>query len=394
MDAEGNVYLTGATNSLEFPTEKPLQAENSGSYDAFVAKLSPEGSALVFSTYIGGKGEDRGNGIAVDSRARSYTTGVTVSTDFPIYGPFQSVGGGAFVTRAGLSADLSVTGRELPSSIIPGASFTDQFTVTNNGPSYASGVVLTSAGPAGVTIVSAEPTQGNCVESGGIVECNLGDLPVGTSATVTIQFDVGASVMGTITISAIVTGNEIDPEESSNTATGEALVTAPPTPAPTLTPTMTPTATATLTPVPTPNPTAAPTSMPTHMPSATPTLVPTATLAPTEVSTSTPPPTSAPAATITPRAVVGPTTSTPEAAATLTPVPPSETPTAAFGAASTAGATPTTEPTVTPTPAPTGGGGCTASERGQESIDGGWLLLGLIAPGLALILIHRRRRRD
>ena len=74
MDSAGNAYVTGYTESTNFPTASPLQATNSGGNgDAFVAKLNPAGSALVYSTYIGGIAGDQGIGIAVDAAGTTPT---------------------------------------------------------------------------------------------------------------------------------------------------------------------------------------------------------------------------------------------------------------------------------------------------------------------------------
>ena len=67
MDSAGNAYVTGYTGSSDFPTKNPLQPTYGGGlYDAFVAELNSTGSALVYSTYLGGSLEEAGNGIAVD----------------------------------------------------------------------------------------------------------------------------------------------------------------------------------------------------------------------------------------------------------------------------------------------------------------------------------------
>jgi beta-propeller repeat-containing protein len=89
VDAAGNAYVTGATFSLDFPTSNPLQPNLGGTDDIFVAKLNPEGSALVYSTYLGGSGFDEGDGIAVDEDGNAYVTGLTSSPDFPIKNPLQ-----------------------------------------------------------------------------------------------------------------------------------------------------------------------------------------------------------------------------------------------------------------------------------------------------------------
>src|SRR2546426_4537719 len=104
VDAAGSAYVTGLAGSTDFPTVNPLQAANGGGTDAFVSKLNAAGSALLYSTYLGGSGEDYGYGIAVDAAGSAYVTGQTTSTDFPTtIGAFQTTKGGssynAFVTK-------------------------------------------------------------------------------------------------------------------------------------------------------------------------------------------------------------------------------------------------------------------------------------------------------
>jgi hypothetical protein len=85
IDASGNAYVAGNTSSPDFPsTQGAYQAACSGVCDdAFVTKLNPQGSALAFSTFLGGTGSDKAFGIAVDSKGNSYVTGETSSSDFP-----------------------------------------------------------------------------------------------------------------------------------------------------------------------------------------------------------------------------------------------------------------------------------------------------------------------
>jgi hypothetical protein len=92
VDAAGNAYVTGETYSLDFPTSNPVQPNPGGSgdtTDVFVAKINPQGSALVYSTYLGGRGFDAGFGIAVDEDGNAYLTGHTNSIDFPTKTPLQ-----------------------------------------------------------------------------------------------------------------------------------------------------------------------------------------------------------------------------------------------------------------------------------------------------------------
>jgi hypothetical protein len=97
VDAAGNAYVIGTTHSGNFPTANPLDAVLSGPDDVFVAKLDASGSTLLFSTYLGGSGSDRGRGIVVGPTDSLYIAGFTSSTDFPTVNPFQgSYGGGAW----------------------------------------------------------------------------------------------------------------------------------------------------------------------------------------------------------------------------------------------------------------------------------------------------------
>jgi hypothetical protein len=89
VDAAGNVYVTGYTASAQasFPvTAGPDFTYNGGQYDAFVAKVRPDGKALIYAGYIGGSGDDRGNAIAVDGAGNAYIAGDTNSAadTFPV----------------------------------------------------------------------------------------------------------------------------------------------------------------------------------------------------------------------------------------------------------------------------------------------------------------------
>ena len=94
IDAEGNWYITGDTASTNFPMANPLQSANGGSYDAFLTKINASGSAILFSTYLGGNQSDQGNDIAVDADGRAYIAGQTASTNFPTKNPIQAAYGG------------------------------------------------------------------------------------------------------------------------------------------------------------------------------------------------------------------------------------------------------------------------------------------------------------
>jgi hypothetical protein len=91
VDASGNAYLTGSAASANFPTTAgSFQSSSNGTQDAFVTKLNSLGTALVYSTFLGGGGQDLGNGIAVDSSGNAYITGDTSSSNFPTVNAIRS----------------------------------------------------------------------------------------------------------------------------------------------------------------------------------------------------------------------------------------------------------------------------------------------------------------
>lgn len=112
VDASGNAYVLGYTNSTDFPTANAFQAAYAGNQDAFVTKLSAAGNALVYSSYLGGDSPDDGRGIAVDASGNAFVTGFTASTNFPTASPLQAAhaGGGfdAFVTQLGVTGNSLV----------------------------------------------------------------------------------------------------------------------------------------------------------------------------------------------------------------------------------------------------------------------------------------------
>ncbi len=103
VDSAGEAYVTGNTQSSDFPTLNAAQASLKGATDVFITKLKADGSGLLFSTYYGGTLDDSGTGIALDAFNDPYVTGRTLSGDFPVSGsPFQSTLSGtsdAFVTE-------------------------------------------------------------------------------------------------------------------------------------------------------------------------------------------------------------------------------------------------------------------------------------------------------
>ncbi len=145
-DTSGNAFVTGLTYSTNFPTKNAFQASLDGDESAFVTKLNAVGNATFYSTYLGGSGSDRGNGIAVDAEGNAYVTGVASSSNFPTMNPFQATSGGgndAFVTK------LNVTGTALLYSTYLGGSSSDVGTAiaVNAGNAYVTGITYSTDFP-------------------------------------------------------------------------------------------------------------------------------------------------------------------------------------------------------------------------------------------------------
>jgi hypothetical protein len=141
VDHEGNAYVTGETGGDIFPVRNPAQ-DYGGESDAFACKINPTGSALLYSTFIGGSSGERGCDIAVDCQGGAFVVGNTWSPDFPTEDPYQAdYGGGsgndAFVTK------LDPTGNTRVMSTFLGGSLSEQdflsIAVDNNGSAYVAG---------------------------------------------------------------------------------------------------------------------------------------------------------------------------------------------------------------------------------------------------------------
>jgi hypothetical protein len=121
LDPGGNAFVTGNTSSTDFPTTAgAFQTAGGGGIDAFITKLNSTGTSLVYSTYLGGTGEDGACAIVADSSDNAYVTGYTYSANFPVSGgAYQSVNGGG---EDGFVLKLNPTGTILVYSTYLGGS--------------------------------------------------------------------------------------------------------------------------------------------------------------------------------------------------------------------------------------------------------------------------------
>ncbi len=208
VDSSGNAYVTGRTTSADFPTASPLQAVfGGGSYDAFVAKLNPAGSALVYSTYLGGSDYEAGGGIAVDSSGNAYVTGATISTNFPTANPLQAAYGGgiydAFVAKLNPTGSALVYSTYLGGSDIDGGS---GIAVDSSGNAYVTGDTISTDFP------TANPLQAGLggIQNAFVVKLN----PAGSSLVYSTylggsSYDEGNGIAVDSSGNAYVTGDTI-----------------------------------------------------------------------------------------------------------------------------------------------------------------------------------------
>ena len=121
IDSLNNIVTAGWTSSNNLPTSKGARKNYGGSVDAFVASFLPNGGGLIYCTYLGGSGDDQALGLALDSARNVYLTGFTQSTNFPVVGAFQSHLSGsrdAFVTKLNAAGNALIYSSYLGGSAV------------------------------------------------------------------------------------------------------------------------------------------------------------------------------------------------------------------------------------------------------------------------------------
>ena len=222
IDASGEVHVTGETSSTNFPTKNPLQSTLHGEHDAFVVKLTANGSAFQYATYLGGEGQDSGSSITLDSSGNAWITGYTFSGGFPQVNSLAAEGGGfpdIFV------AQILANGSALNFSTYLGGSFGDQgqdLALDSNGQVYITGFTRSTTTNNFFTRKPLQPQWGG-KEDSIIVKINPQIIiqngkfsPIGPN-DVTTRFSrtpCGGNSAGTYTITATFTN--ISPDTLSN----------------------------------------------------------------------------------------------------------------------------------------------------------------------------------
>jgi Beta-propeller repeat len=217
VDSSGNAFVTGETTSANFPTTTgAYQTALAGSGNVFITKLNATGTALIYSTYLGGTGvEDVGKAIALDSSGNAYVTGLTFSSNFPTTtGAFQTTYAGTASTYNAFVTKLNTDGSALVYSSFLGGSGGNGdagygITVDSSGNAYIAGTTTssnfpTTAGAFQTTLVGTEVAFVTKVNSTGSALAYSTYL--GYAASSGIEVTTGSSVAVDSSGDAYVTG--------------------------------------------------------------------------------------------------------------------------------------------------------------------------------------------
>jgi hypothetical protein len=213
-DSSGDAYVVGVTGSTDFPTTQgvPYPTHNgaAGVADAFVTELNPTGTGLVYSTFLGGSGNDFGYGIALDSSGSAYVTGTTASADFPTFNAVETTNKATSTSSANYTGFVAKISSAAPgvagfsATSIP--SFGSQ--VVNSPPSSPKSVTLNNTGSGPLTIASIAVSGEFALDPSTTCTFPGGTVAASGSCTIAVNFDptsVGAQA-GTVTITDNSTG--------------------------------------------------------------------------------------------------------------------------------------------------------------------------------------------
>jgi len=257
VDTASDALLTGMTNSKNFPvTTGAIQSVLNGAQNAFFAHIDTaittnNNQVGSSSTYFGGNDTDRGTSIAIDPNLNAYFAGDTTSSTLEVFDPLSGAGGStqnnlsrdAFVVKLGSAASLCISctapvissnGTTSTPTVSAGNAVTITYTVSNDGPDVATGIIVTGLVPTGVTFNSASAGSGTCsTQSGTTIACQIPTLQAGSTSSVV--FNVTPVNPGTFEATATISSaNDTNTANSgqsvanaSFTATGFSVSIAP-----------------------------------------------------------------------------------------------------------------------------------------------------------------------
>lgn len=222
IDSGGNAYVTGITSSTNFPRLNPLQADLRGGNDAFITKLNAAGSGLLYSTFLGGANDDRGAGITVNSIGTAYVTGATASPDFNIQFPLFAYGGGTDAFVAKILSEPTISLAPLALVLQPGAN--GSLTINLSAPQSSPTFLTLSS--SNVTVASIPVTATIAANTLAVAVTVMAVAPGSTTITAALPQQLGgAQATANITVaSASAPGFEGDVAPRPNGNNGQLTV--------------------------------------------------------------------------------------------------------------------------------------------------------------------------
>lgn len=238
LDGNNEPWVVGSTTSTNLPLQTPIQLQRLGSSDGFITELSSDGSKILFSSYLGGSGDDSINGIALGQKTVSTTTtkyaflvGMTSSVDFSSLSSFQpyvGIGKDAFLLSLTYGedptslSDIAVTLDKNIGPVTVSETVTYTMTITNNGPGDATGVTVVDTTQNAV-LAGLSPSQGFCNRLNQTASCVVGNISAGNSATVAV-FLIPNSIGKLTNTAFFVRADQSDTTSSNDSDSKETLV--------------------------------------------------------------------------------------------------------------------------------------------------------------------------
>jgi len=213
VDSNGDAYVTGLTDSMDFPTMPAHDTALAGGFDAFVTELNPNGSGLIYSLYVGGSGDDVASGIAVDAKGLAYVAGQTFSVDFPVTAsgyqtsnPSGGAVGEGFLARIDPPPSPGSNSKIYYATYFGGPAPNGEALLTGAATGGATGLVYVVGGAGGAVPVTTGQSFGGAFDA---VVANFDTTQSGPSSVVSSEFIGGSGFdLGTaITTQAKCTAN-------------------------------------------------------------------------------------------------------------------------------------------------------------------------------------------